>query len=165
MLAHVPNCDPNRLAAEIIERRPSADADSEESGDIVRAINAYLVSESRREDDEAVSEIAGSEIVRVMEESGNWQVNDSYSQAANARKCMSVVKAKLLGRGVMMPVETESPSGNTRQKRVRVDGTGRPTPTRSNNQSLVYGWVWDKAEAVLEDAMFVPPSLEDEIPI
>lgn len=148
VLARVPNSNPDELAASIIERRPTADAEAEEASEIVQAISNYIIGEGRKTDQ--ITEITTAEIVRVMEESGNWTPNDSYSQSANARKCISVVRGKLLGRGVLMPLETSGQNGN-RPKRVRVDDTGRPTRHRSGKQSVVYGWVWDKASEICDD--------------
>jgi len=149
VLSRVPNCNVDELAAEIIERRPSADVDAEESSSIVQAISDHLLSYERRIDNEDITEVTGSEIVKVMESTGNWRANDSFSDASNNRKCISVVKGKLLGRGVLMPVEVAGSSGQKRPKKVRVNDEGRPTGTRSKNQSIVYGWVWAKAEEVL----------------
>ena len=149
VLAKVPGCDPNQLAAEIIERRPGADADAEEASEIVQALSDYLTLQKRRNADEAITEVTGSEIVRVLETTGNWVSNDSYSKSSNSRKCMSIVKGKLLGRGVLVTIEVEATTGQKRPKKVRVNDEGRPTGQRSPNQSIVFGWVWEKAEEVL----------------
>ena len=149
VLSKVPGGDVDELAAEIIERRPGADADAEEACSIVQAISDHLLSFNRRVDDEDQTEVTGAEIVKVMEKSGNWRANDSFSEAANARKCMSVVKGKLLGRGVLMPVEVTGGNGQKRPKKVRVNDEGRPTGSRSRSQSIVYGWFWSRAHEVL----------------
>ena len=85
----------------------------------------------------------------MLETTGNWVSNDSYSKSSNSRKCMSIVKGKLLGRGVLVTIEVEATTGQKRPKKVRVNDEGRPTGQRSPNQSIVFGWVWEKAEEVL----------------
>jgi len=150
VLSRVPDSDPDKLAADIIERRPVADAEAEEASDIVQAVSGYLQAEGRKVVGEAVSEISSMEIVKVMEDAELWNPNEQYSAAANARKCISIARGKLLGRGVLMPIEVPSANGN-RPKRVRVDTTGRPTRHRSGKQSIVYGWVWEKASQIYND--------------
>jgi len=162
VLSKVPNCDVDELAAEIIERRPGADADAEEASSIVQAISDHLILYARRKDSEDITEVTGAEIVKVMEASGNWRANDSFSASANSRKCMSIVKGKLLGRGVLMPIETEGKDGQKRPKKVRVNEEGRPSGSRSTTQSIVFGWVWDKAEEVL-GSFSSPEDLEDAL--
>jgi hypothetical protein len=161
VLARVPDCDPNALAASIIDRRPAADAEAEEASEIVMAISVYLKAESRGVGE--MSEVSVAEIVRVMEESGNWTVNENFSKSSNSRKCMSIVRDKLLGRAVLLPIEQETPSGK-RPKKVRVDDTGRPTGHRTGKQSMVYGWVWARAEEVCGGA-FDKDSYESDLPI
>jgi hypothetical protein len=162
VLSKVPGGDVDELAAEIIERRPGADADAEESCAIVQAITDHLIVFTRRTGDEDITEVTGAEIVKVMEKTGNWRANDSYSDASNSRKCMSVVKGKLLGRGVLMPVEVSGTNGQKRAKKVRVNDEGRPTGSRSRHQSIVYGWVWAKAEEVL-GSFTAPDSLPEPL--
>ena len=168
VLSKVPDCDVDALAAEIIERRPGADADAEEASSIVQAISDHLILYARREDSEEITEVTGAEIVKVMEVSGNWRANDTFSASSNSRKCMSIVKGKLLGRGVLMPIETEGKDGQKRPKKVRVNDEGRPCGERSPTQSIVFGWVWEKAEEVLgtfssqED---LENALTDDLPI
>ena len=66
VLRRVPGIDPNRLAAEIVERRPVADAEAEEASEIVQAIGSYLKAEGRKVEGFDSSEITSVEIVRVM---------------------------------------------------------------------------------------------------
>lgn len=169
VLCRVPNCDPNELAAAILSRRPVADAEAEEAVEIVDAVSNYLITGGRREPTQPVTEVAATEIVRVMTDAELWAANENYSQSSNARKCIQVVRQKLLGRGVLMPLEVETPSGN-RQKKVRVDDLGRPTRGRVGKQSVVYGWVWAKASEVsdgisAETPLPMEPPEQDDLPI
>ena len=174
VLCRVPDSDPNELASAILSRRPVADAEAEEAVEIVDAVSNYLIAEGRREPTHSITEIAASEIVRIMIDSELWTANENYSPSSNARKCLQIVRQKLLGRGVLMPLEVETDSGN-RQKKVRVDESGRPTRGRVGKQSVVYGWVWTKAsevsEAIAADAPLPidPPesslSRPDDLPI
>lgn len=163
VLSRVPGGNPDALASAIIDRRPVADMDADEAGEIVEALSRYLVAEKRKSGD--YSEITAAEIVRVMTSSELWTPNDKYSPSSNARKCVAIVRQKLLGRGVLMPLEVSTATGN-RPKKVRVDNTGRPAGGRSGKQSVVYGWSWEKASELADDDWDGQESITvDDLPI
>ncbi len=153
VLASAPDMDVNLLAREIIDRRPGADADADESADICRAIQSYLENAQRFRQPDPVAVITAAELVKVLETTGNWTSNNQFSPAANHRRCIHQVRQKLIGRSVIRPALMRTSGGRETQRKVCVNDLGQPVPHFPNGtRSAVFLWDSIKAREAIGDA-------------